>query len=485
MDFGSILVYGGIAVLLILVVAVLAMGYVKAPPDVAYIISGVAKEPRIVIGKAAFKIPFFERLDRLSLRLIKVDVKTQDSVPTAEYININVDSVVMAKIPAEKEMILKASRLFLNVREEVIGNSIVDVLEGNTREIVGSMKLRDMIGDRKALGEKVQENAKPDLEAMGIELLSFTVQSFSDRNGVIEDLGIENTAQIKKSASIAKAEAERDVAVASAEAQRKAAEAQADANKAIAEKQNEVLVKQAELKIIADNKKAEADAAYEIQKQAQRKTIGIAEVNADIAKEERNITLREREAAVREQELNATVRKQADAGLYEQQRNAEAELYKKQKEAEAALIIAQKEAEAIRLKGEAEAKAIEAKGKAEAAAMRQKADAYKEYGKAAVMDMLVGVLPEVAKSVAEPLGKIDKITIFGGGEGNTLGAVGGNVPQAIGYAFDAMKAATGVDMRDIVAANSITAKTQRNLNVSGGIDVGNTAVAQEIVEAEK
>ena len=101
------------------------------------------------------------------------------------------------------------------------------------------------------------------------------------------------------------------------------------------------------------------------------------------------------------------------------------------------------------------------------------------------MDMLVGVLPEVAKSVAEPLGKIDKITIFGGGEGNTLGAVGGNVPQAIGYAFDAMKAATGVDMRDIVAANSITAKTQRNLNVSGGIDVGGTAVAQEIVEAEK
>lgn len=117
--------------------------------------------------------------------------------------------------------------------------------------------------------------------------------------------------------------------------------------------------------------------------------------------------------------------------------------------------------------------------------MRQKADAYKEYGKAAVMDMLVGVLPEVAKSVAEPLGKIDKITIFGGGEGNTLGAVGGNVPQAIGYAFDAMKAATGVDMRDIVAANSITAKTQRNLSVSGGIDVGSTAVAQEIVEAEK
>ena len=467
--------------LLLVVAALFKNGYVKAPPDVAYIISGLRKEPRVIIGRASFKIPFFERVDKLSLRLIKIDVRTKTSVPTAEFINIAVDSVVMAQIPTSPEMIQKATRHFLNINEEYIGDSVMDVLEGNTREIVGSMKLKDIISDRKAFSSKVQENAVPDLEAMGIKLISFTVQGFSDKNGVIEDLGIENTAQIKKTASIAKAEADRDVAIAAAEARRKAAEAQAESDKQIAEKENEVAVKKAELQVVADSKKAAADAAYAIQEQVQRKAVEVAAVDANIAKEERNVELKQRQAVVREQELNAELRKTADAelyaeqkkaeaALYREQKQAEAELFRQQKEAEAVLALARNEAEAIRMKGMAEAEAIQAKGEAEAAAMQRKAEAYKQYGKAAVTEMMVKVLPEVARNVAEPLKQIDKITIFGNGDNNGM-SVAGNVPQAIGYAFETLEAATGVNMRDIVNANAIQARTNRNINLdlSGNI----------------
>lgn len=461
--------------------AFVSVAYVKAPPDVAYIISGITKKPRIIIGKASFKIPFFERLDKLSLRLIKVDVKTKDSVPTAEYININVDSVVMAKIPAEEEMILKASRLFLNVHEKVIGDSIVDVLEGNTREIVGSMSLREMIGDRKALGEKVQVNATPDLAAMGIELLNFTVQNFSDKNGVIEDLGIENTAQIKKTASIAKAEAERDVVIASAEAQRKAAEAKAEADKAIAEKNTEVEIRKSELKQQSESKRAEAEAAYNIQEQVQKKEQNIREVEANIAKTEKEVELQAKEAEVRERELDAEIRRQAEAEKYQKQLEAEAERYAREQQAQADLATEQrraeavqyaalKEAEAIRVKGEAEAKAIQAKGEAEAKAMERKAEAYRKYSQAAMLEMTLKVLPEVAKNIATPLSQIDKITIFGGENGSGVGSVAANVPQAMAYAFETIEAATGVDMKKIVAANTIDAKVNKNIKVNGNIN---------------
>lgn len=495
----------GLAVVVFAFLAILFnLGYVKAPPDTAYIISGLGKEPRIVIGTATVRIPFLERLDKLSMRLIKVDVKTQESVPTAEFININVDSVVMAKVGNTPEMIRVAAQNFLNVSEDEINDRIVDILQGNTREIVGSMKLKDMISDRKAFAQRVQDNAVPDLRNLGIELISFTVQNFSDENDVIKDLGIENTAQIKKTASIAKAEADRDVAIAQAEANRQAQEAQADAEQKIAEKNNDVLVKKAELKVVSDTKRAEADAAYDIQKEAQRKTIETTKINADIAREERNVELEQRKANVKEKTLDAQVRKQADAELYQRQRAAEAQKYEqeqaalaalaqKQREAEAVKYMADKEAEAIRAKGEAEAQAVLAKGRAEAEvllakgnaeaeAMRKKAEAYKEYGQAAVLDMLVQMAPEVAKQVAAPLSKIDKITIYGGGEKGSLG-VAGNVPQAMSYAFDAMEEATGIDMRDLVKANGYDAKVTKNINIKADETI--VDIAKELMPASQ
>ena len=276
----------------------LYLGYVKAPPDTAYIISGFRK-PRILIGKAGIRIPFLERLDKLSLKMFSVDVKTTDYVPNAEYINVKVDATVKIRIGQSEEMMTLASKFFLNEDETMIIRRVQDTLEGNMREIVGQMRLEEMVTDRKAFGERVQENAIPDLQKMGLEMISFNVQSFSDQNNVIEDLGIDNISQIKKGAAVAKAQADRDIAIAQAQAAKESNDAKVQADMEIAEKQNALAIRQAELKQQSDVKKAEADAAYSIQQQEQRKTIEVTSANANIAKAEREAELKAREVEVR------------------------------------------------------------------------------------------------------------------------------------------------------------------------------------------
>lgn len=199
---------------ILLVAGFLFLGYVKASPDEAIIISGLKKQPRVIVGKASIKIPFFERKDRLILRVMKIDVKTSEPVPTQEFINVNVDAVVTLKVSSDSELLKKASENFLNKDGNYIRSLAVDVLEGNIREIVGTMTLTNMISDRQKFSEKVQENAVPDMQKLGLEIVSFNVQNFTDREGVINDLGIDNVAKIQKNAKIVKAEAERDVAIA-------------------------------------------------------------------------------------------------------------------------------------------------------------------------------------------------------------------------------------------------------------------------------
>ena len=206
----------GVAVALFLIVF-LAMGYLKAPPDVAYVISGLRKKPRILIGQAGIRIPFFERVDKLALGAIQIDVKTSSSVPTAEYINVKVDSNVNVRVGQTDEMLALACQNFLNVSRSEINQKVRDLLEGNVREIVGQMKLTEMVSDRKAFSEKVQENAVPDLARFGLELISFNVQNFTDDNDVIDNLGIDNVEQIRKKAAIAKSDAQREIAIAEAE----------------------------------------------------------------------------------------------------------------------------------------------------------------------------------------------------------------------------------------------------------------------------
>lgn len=189
-------------IVIVLLIVLLCVGYVKAPPDMAYIISGVKKKSKVVIGKASIRIPFFERLDKLNLRLIPIDVKTSNAVPTADYININVDATVNIKISNDPEKLRLAAENFLNKNTEYIAGVAREVLEGNVREIVGKMKLEEMVSDRQKFANLVKENAEPDLAAMGLDIISFNVQNFVDGNEVIENLGIDNIVKIKKSAAI-------------------------------------------------------------------------------------------------------------------------------------------------------------------------------------------------------------------------------------------------------------------------------------------
>lgn len=489
-----------IIVALVLLAFILIIGYVKAPPDTAYIISGLRK--KTIIGKASIKIPVLERLDKLSLKLIPIDVKTSSSVPTADYINIQVDAAVNVKISNDSKRLALAAENFLNQRTEYIAKVAREVLEGNMREIVGRMRLEEMVGDRQKFANLVKENAEPDLAAMGLDIVSFNVQNFSDNNGVIDDLGIDNISQIKKKAAIAKAEAEKEIAVAKAEADKQANDAKINSDREIAIKNNELAIQKSALQKNADTKRAEADAAYEIQKEQQRKTIGVTAADADIAKEEKVILLKQKEAEVMEQSLDAQVRKKAEADRYERQQKSEADLFERQKEAEAKKFEVQKEAEAQRSKaeadryskeqealgiqrvGEAEAEAIKAKGIAEAEAMEKRAQAYQKYNNAAMAQMLIQVLPDIAGKIAEPLGQIEKITIIGGGDSNGVESVAGNVPAVMAKLFESMKDTVGIDLGEIMKADTYDAKVNRNLNVTGLGEKPDSDVTKAIIVNE-
>lgn len=438
----SLIMLIGIVVIAAIVLIFAGLSYVKAPPDQAYLISGPRKDMKIITGKAGFRIPFIDRLDKLYLGIIGVDVKTKSAVPTAEYINVFVDANVNVCVGRTPELRSLAAKNFLNQRSDIIAQKAQEVLEGNMREIVGQMKLTEMVTDRKAFAEKVMENAVPDMEKLGLEIISFNVQNFTDENSVINDLGIDNVEQIKKAAAIAKSDAKRDVAIKEADNKRSANEAQVVAATKIAEQNNALEIKQAELKSLSEVKRAAADMAYKIQEADQIKQLDVATTNAAIAQTEREVELQSQKIALKEKELDAVVRKEADAKLYAAQKQAEADLIERQKQAEAAayeqvqkstaakqateleaearkvmaeaeLIQAQKSAEGIRVKAEAEAEGIRARGLAEAEGIEKKAEAQKKMGEASVLEMAFAALPEMTKAAAEPLSKINGITIYG------------------------------------------------------------------------
>ena len=471
-----------IAIIAILAIILLAAGYLKAPPDVAYVISGLRKNPRILVGQAGIRIPFFERVDKLALGAIQIDVKTKTAVPTAEYINVKVDSTVSVRVGRSDEMIALAGQNFLNTNRETIALKINDLLEGNIREIVGQMKLTEMVSDRKAFSDKVQANVVPDLARFGLELVSFNVQNFFDENGVIENLGIDNVEQIRKNAAIAKSDAQREIAIAEAENAKAANDAKVKAAEEIAKRNNDLTIKQAELKQESDTKKAQADAAMAIEAENQRKLKEIALANANLAKQEKEIELKEREVAIKEKALEAEIKKTAEAKKYAEQQEADARLYaaqkaadadlfertrraeaekieaEKQAEAEKALAEAMKvkalaEAEGVRAKGLAEAEAIRAQAEAEAKGMLEKAAALKEYGDAAKQQMeldAVKVLYEQLPAIAEAIGKGyagADIHLIGNDSGQLAGNMMGNITQII----EGFKGATGVDPMSVLS----------------------------------
>lgn len=478
-------------IILILFLIIITQGYVKAPPDHAYIISGLRKEPRVLIGRAGFKIPFFEQLDKLYLGQITVDIKTDEYIPTNDFINVMVDAVAKIRVADDPAQMKLAMRNFLNKEPAKIAADLQDSLQGNMREIIGTLTLRAINTDRDSFSDQVMAKASKDMEKLGIDILSCNIQNVTDEHGLIQDLGMDNTAKIRKDASIAKAEAERDIAIAQAAADKAANDARVLAETEIAQKNNELSITKAELQKASDTKKAEADAAYEIQKQEQEKTIQTATVNAQIAKAEREAELRRQEVTVQQQELEAEINKKADADRYAIEQAAAAELTRRQREAEAKQYEQEKEAEArkaqadaekyamlqqaegIRARGEAEAAAIQAKALAEAQGMEKKAEAYQKYNQAAMAEMMIKALPEIAGKIAEPLSQIDKITIIGGGSDgeNGVGSVAGNVPVVMAKLFESMKEATGVDLAEIMKADTYDAKVTRNVNLTGAPDV--------------
>ena len=448
---------------LILIAGLLIAGFVSASPGEIKVISG-PRGQRVLHGKTGWKIPILERVDSMTAEMIAVDVKTSDYVPTNDYINVKVDAAVKVKIGTEDPNLFKAAtRNFLYKESKDIADEVRDTLEGHLRAIIGQMKLSQIVTDRATFAEKVQENATKDLEEMGLEIVAFNVQGLIDDKGVIENLGIDNIEQIRKDAAKAKAKAQQEIAQQQAESDKLANDARIAADLEIAQKQNDLAKRQAALKAEADTEMAKADAAYAIQQEIQRKEIERQSADANIVKQEKEAEVKEREVRVREQALAAEIKAQADAEKYARQQAAEAEKIERQTQAEAELFETQKdaeaqkakadadkyaqlqEAEAIRAKGQAEAEAIRLKLSAEAEGLDKKAEAMKKYGEAAITEMLVKALPEIAQAVATPLSNVDSITMYG--EGNSSKMVGD-----IMTTMNQVTSGMGLDVKDLITA---------------------------------
>ena len=442
---------------------ILWAGFVSASPGEIKVISG-PRGQRVLHGKTGWKIPILERVDSMTAGMISVDVKTSDYVPTNDYINVKVDAAVKVKIGTENPVLFQAAtRNFLYKASDEIADEIRDTLEGHLRAIIGQMELATIVTDRSKFAETVQTNATKDLEEMGLEIVAFNIQGLTDSNGVIENLGIDNTEQIRKEAAKAKAKAQQEIAQQQAESDKLANDARIKADLEIAQKQNELAKRQAALKAEADTEKAKADAAYAIQQEIQRKEIERQTADANIVKQEKEAEVKEREVKVREQALAAEIKAEADAQKYARAQEAEADKYTRQAKAEAELFETQKEAEAqkakaeankfaqlqeaeaIRAKGEAEAEAIRLKLSAEAEGLDKKAEAMKKYGEAAITEMLVKALPDIAKAVAAPLANVDSITMYGSD----------NSAKMVGDIMTTMNQVTngmGLDVKELISA---------------------------------
>ena len=478
-----IFIVGAIIIAFIALCILFKVCYRKCPPNKAMVITG-PRGSKTLIGKACIVIPFFQRVDYMSLENIQVDFTSRDEIPTKDAINVLVDAVANMAISKEPDILKTASSKFLGYSIKDIQTIVTPVLEGNIREIISQTTLKELIqGDKKAFAEKVMENVTPNLRDMGLELTTFNIQNFKDKNGVIKDLGIENTVQISKDAAKARAAAEAEIAIAKANASKAANDAEVAAATEIAKKQNELAIQKAELKKQSDIKIAEAEAAKGIQAEEQRKTLEITTANANLARQEKEIELKEREVAIKEKSLEAEVKKtaearkyaeqqNADAMLYTTQKNSEAELFERQKKAEAEKFEAEQKAEAekalseaqrvameneaagIRAKGEAEAAAIKAKAEAEAEGLMKKAEALKNYGEAAVMDMQMEALKlyfEQLPAIAEAIGKgytnVDKIVMLGGESSKLSGDIINNVTQV----SEGLSESLGIDLKTLLA----------------------------------
>ena len=490
----TIAITAGIVLAAILFVIILIRSCWKvAGTNEVLIVSGLGRV-KTKTGGGIFVIPLVQKTQKMTLENIQVDFTSKSEIPTKDAIHVLVDAVANMAISQNPERQKVAASKFAGYSIRQIQDIVVPILEGNIREIISQTEFEDLIrGDKKVFAERVQDNVTPNLADLGIDLTTFNIQNFSDKNGVIRDLGIENIEKIKKEAQIAAAKAKSEVAIEAAKADKAANDAKVEAATEIARKQTEFAIQKAEMQERADTAQAKADAAKEIEAENQRKAREIAEAEANLARQEKAIELQEREVAIQERKLEAEVKKTADAKKYAEaqaadakayaaQKAADAELYERERQADAARIEAEKKAaadlalataeaeaqkrlaEAIEAEGKAraaaaqaqglaEAEAIRAKAEAEAKGMLEKAEALKQYGDAAKQQTeldAIKVLYEQLPAIAEAIGKGyngAQIHLIGNDSGQLAGNMMGNITQII----EGFKGATGVDPMSVIS----------------------------------
>lgn len=488
----------GLPVVIALVAFVVVLLVIKGCWKVAgtnevIIVSGLGKVKKKT-GGGIFVLPIVQKVQRMTLENIQVDFTSRNEIPTKDAIHVLVDAVANMAISTNPDRQAVAASKFAGYSIQQIRETVIPVLEGNIREIISQTAFEDLIrGDKKVFAERIQENVTPNLADLGIDLTTFNIQNFSDKNGVIRDLGVDNIEKVRKEAQVAAAKAKAEVAIAQAQADKDANDAKVAAATEIAQKQTEFAIRKAELQKQADTEQAKADAAKAIEAENQRREQEIATANANLARQEKEIELKEREVAIKEKALEAEIKKtaeaqkfaeqqKADAKLYATQKAAEADLYERQRRAEAAKLEAEKKAaadlalataeaeaqkklaEAIEAEGKAkaaaaqalglaEAEAIRAKAEAEAKGMLEKAEALKQYGDAAKQQMeldAVKVLYEQLPAIAEAIGKGyngAEIHLIGNDSGQLAGNMMGNITQII----EGFKGATGVDPMSVIS----------------------------------
>jgi flotillin len=460
------MVFVGLGLAFILAIYAVARRYKKVGPNQVMVISGrkyKIKTPdgridevgfRVRRGGGAFIMPLLEKVDLLSLEIMTLDVTTPE-VYTKPGVPIIVDGVAQVKVGGDEHSIRTASEQFLGKTPDQIKDIALQTVEGHLRAIIGTMTVEDIYKNRDQFAASVQEVAVSDLANMGLQIVSFTMKDIRDNHGYLEALGKPRTAEVKRDAIIAQAEADRDASIKSALARQAGEIAKFQADTQIAEAQKNFLLQKASFDGVTNEAKAQADLAYDLQRYKTNQSLKREEVQVSVVEKEQQIVVQEKEILRREKELEATVKRLADAERYKVQTEAEANRYKfeaearGQAEAQKAKGLAQ--ADVVKATGTAEAEIIAAKGGAEAEAMARKAASWKEYNQAAVTQLILQALPEIAKAIAEPLGKTDKITIVNtGGDGAGASKITQDVATIMAQLPPLVESLAGVDVKKLV-----------------------------------
>lgn len=474
------IVVGVVVFLLLAFIAVFITKYRTAGPDEALIITGSylggknvhvdesGNKIKIIRGGGAFILPVFQQAEPLSLLSSKLEVSTPE-VYTEQGVPVMADGTAIIKIGGSIEEIATAAEQFLGKPKEDRENEAREVLEGHLRSILGSMTVEEIYKNRDKFSQEVQRVASQDLAKMGLIIVSFTIKDVRDKNGYLESLGKPRIAQVKRDADIATAEAEKETRIKRAEADKEAQKAELERATEIAEAEKENQMKIAEFRREQDAAKARADQAYDLETAKSKQEVTEQEMQIRIIERQKQIELEEKEILRREKQYDSEVKKKADADRYAVEQAAAADKAKQLAEADANQYriesLAKAEAEKVRLdglakaeaeraKGETEADIIRLKGLAEAEAKQKIAEAFELYGHAAVLEMVVKMLPEYAKQVAAPLSNIDKITVVdtGGGNGEKGGAnkITGYATNLMSSLQESLKASSGIDVKELL-----------------------------------